>query len=250
MKAEITNLRGLGGIKVKNGQVKDGLLYRGGQLENLTDQQVDLLKDTLHIRRIVDFRSEREKQSMPDTLWPEADYEWINILADAQRTGASVAGMLSNSESNDQVTSAMLNTYEILAVSQSALSGYHDFMELLVNNAEPTFFHCFACKDRTGVGAAIILKTLGASKEEIFADYMITNKLRKKANEQLIKKFGQYMDERQKVSFGRALIVDHRYLDHYFATIEHNFGSFDSYLLDGLKLEPDFVTEFRNLYVQ
>ena len=39
----------------------------------------------------------------------------------------------------------------------------------------PILFHCTAGKDRTGVAAALILKALGVSREDIVEDYLLTN---------------------------------------------------------------------------
>ena len=54
----ITNLRSLGGYRNKNQQViKDGLIYRSGQLDQLTPAQTQYLATTLGITQIVDMRS-------------------------------------------------------------------------------------------------------------------------------------------------------------------------------------------------
>jgi protein-tyrosine phosphatase len=37
-------------------------------------------------------------------------------------------------------------------------------------------FHCSAGKDRTGLGAALILTALGVSRDEILADYVATDR--------------------------------------------------------------------------
>ena len=43
----------------------------------------------------------------------------------------------------------------------------------------PILFHCSAGKDRTGIGAMLILLALGCSEETALADYMKTNEYRK-----------------------------------------------------------------------
>ena len=63
----------------------------------------------------------------------------------------------------------------------------YELLQLLLNTEEgSTLLHCFAGKDRTGISAAVILTILGASKDDIAADYLKTNQLRKKENEELL----------------------------------------------------------------
>lgn len=57
----ITNLRSLGGYRnVQQPVVKDGLIYRSGQLNQLTLTQTQYLATTLGITRIIDMRSADE----------------------------------------------------------------------------------------------------------------------------------------------------------------------------------------------
>ena len=54
------------------------------------------------------------------------------------------------------------------------------FGRLLARLAErhtPLVFHCTAGKDRTGMGAALLLSALGVSRDDIMADYLLTNRL-------------------------------------------------------------------------
>ena len=55
---KITNFRSLGGYQNAHGQrVKDGLVFRSGQLFELEDDQSHYLGQTLGIKHIVDMRS-------------------------------------------------------------------------------------------------------------------------------------------------------------------------------------------------
>nr|WP_263849930.1 tyrosine-protein phosphatase [Lentilactobacillus parafarraginis] len=57
MTVSLTNFRSLGGYPVANGHIRDGLLFRGGQLDDLSGNQINYLQRDLKITRIIDFRS-------------------------------------------------------------------------------------------------------------------------------------------------------------------------------------------------
>lgn len=181
---KITNFRSLGGYRNANGQaVKEGLIYRSGQLFELDEAQEHYLAKDLGIKQIVDMRSADERAQFPDTVWPGADYTVLDILKDATANNASLGRMITEQGS---VRENMLATYEQLAISSSAQIGYRKLIQALLVPDRPTIFHCYAGKDRTGVGAAIILEILGVSDQDIMADYLRTNQERKKANEEIL----------------------------------------------------------------
>ena len=77
---KITNFRSLGGYRNANGQaVKEGLIYRSGQLFELDEAQEHYLAKDLGIKQIVDMRSADERAQFPDTVWPGADYTVLDI---------------------------------------------------------------------------------------------------------------------------------------------------------------------------
>ncbi len=246
MTVELTNFRKLGGYPVKGGRIREGLLFRGGQINQLMPDQVNYLKGTLSVARIVDFRSADERTKYPDSMWPTATYEPIDVLVDAKSSGVSIDGMIENAGDIDEV---MLATYEQLATSRSAREGYHQFLMELVNNPEPTFFHCFAGKDRTGVAAALILKAAGASDQLIFDDYLKTNQAREKANDLLLSQLADQLSPAQQRAMRKALLVDRSYLARFFETVNQTYGNFDQYLRSGLALPNDFESELKQLYV-
>lgn len=246
---KITNFRELGGYRNKNEQmVKKGLLYRSGQLFDLDREQKYFIAKTVGIRHVIDMRGADEREQFPDTILPGILYTTLDILKDATTNDASLGQMIT--EQGD-VQGNMLATYEQLALSDSAQAGYHAFIENLLKAPEPTVFHCFAGKDRTGVGAAIILKLLEVPDQTIMEDYLLTNQERKTANQTILadlKKRG--VPETQLQTIAVALKVDSAYLERYFQVIDTKFGSFDQYVREGLQLTADHVDRFQGLYLQ
>lgn len=243
----ITNLRNLGGFyNQKRELIKPGLVFRSGQLYDLTTEQIQYLSETLKITRIVDMRSTAEQKQFPDVVWPQAQYTTINILEHASENIASLQSMISNS---DDVKSRMLSLYEQLAIDPIACQRYHQFIKLLLVPNQSLIFHCFAGKDRTGVGAALFLKILSVSDEQIMNDYLQTNQMRTVANKKILEKISDKLTKDQQKRVAQALLVDSDYLIHYFETIKSHYASFDSYLKNALKLTSSDLQKLKKNYL-
>lgn len=247
MAKDITNWRSLGGLVSANGKkVKDGILFRCGQLFDLTAEQKEAVQNKYRIKKLVDFRGDDERKEYPDYLWPDVDYIVLNVLKDADTNQASVDEIIS---ANNQVVQDMLTTYEELALFSSARKGYHEFLISLVDDPVPVAFHCFAGKDRTGVAAALILKILDVSDDQIFADYLKTIAARKEANEEILAYLKDKLTKEQLQDVAIALTVKREYLEKYFEAINKYYGDFESYLNKGLKLPANFKKRMQEIYL-
>jgi protein-tyrosine phosphatase len=238
----IVNFRDIGDVPVASGRLKPGYFYRSGELSNLNPQQISFLKNDCHLGSIFDFRSANEVEKAPDTVVPGTQYFKDDILADQTTNGASLAGMFANG-------GHIRETYEEIVLSNSAQTGYRTFFNEIIQAKQPTLFHCFAGKDRTGFAAAIILKMAGASDATIMQDYLLTNKLRKAANAKLLATFKPQVNDKQLHNLSVALVVDKAYLLHAQKTIQKAFGSFEGYLKNGLRLDSGYVEEFQHVFV-
>lgn len=247
MAKEITNWRSLGGYISANGQkVKEGLLFRCGQLFDLTAEQKDAVQNQYQIKRLVDFRGSDERAEYPDYLWQGLDYVVLDVLKDSGTNQASVDEIIS---ANSHVEEDMLKTYEELALSKSAKAAYRQFLMSLIEKPVPTAFHCFAGKDRTGVGAALILKSLEVSDDQIFTDYLKTIDARKKANEEILNYLKDKVTSASLKDVAIALTVERQYLERYFQTIAKNYGDFNRYFTEGLQLPTDFKARMQEIYL-
>ena len=63
---------------------------------------------------------------------------------------------------------------------------YHALFALLEGRRVPVLFHCSCGKDRTGIGAMLILLALGVSRADALADYMLTNVYRREIIERFL----------------------------------------------------------------
>lgn len=244
----ITNLRSLGGLLTTDQRVvKAGLIYRSGQLDHLDAEQIDYLTHNLQLKRIVDMRTAAERKQFADVTIPNVHYEVLDILEQATDNGASLQSMVMD---HGNVHHRMLELYEQLALSSSARRGYQRFIqELLIPEQQPVLFHCFAGKDRTGIGAALILKILGVADDVIMADYLATNQQRQRANQEILTALKDKLPEPQLRAIQVALLVDADYLQHYFDVITAHYETFAAYLTTGLQLTTAELAKLRQLYL-
>jgi hypothetical protein len=146
----VTNLRDLGGIPVASGQVACGALYRGAPLKGLGPEGCDEVA-ALGLKTVIDLRTESERESSPSSECVRA------------RSLPAPLPIPYGLGPSDYL--ADLNTTESIAVVFHALAD---------PQAYPVYFHCTFGRDRTGVLGALLLLALGATPEDVMADYMLS----------------------------------------------------------------------------
>jgi protein-tyrosine phosphatase len=118
---------------------------------------------------------------------------------------------------------------------------------LSLESDKALMFHCTAGKDRTGVGAALILYALDVNEETIMSDYELTNEFRKALNEQTVK-----MMTTQGLPEGSArsmMAANPEYLKSAFASIASKFGSVDKFLENEIGLTQDKKEELKRKFL-
>lgn len=246
----VVNFRDIGGFPTQQGTVvKTGHFFRSGELVNIAQADQQKLVEDYQIKRIYDFKSAAETQERPDDSIQGTNYLHIDILADIQAQTASLEGMLKTVGSPDE---AMDMAYKEMVLSNSGRKGYQTFFEnFLSYPQEAILFHCFAGKDRTGIGAALILSALGVEHSYILEDYLKTNEQRKTANEQIIAQYqanGTPPAEIQQLE--TLLYVKKEYLATALQAIEKEFGSVEGYLKEGLGLPLSAKKDMLSLYTK
>ena len=153
----VTNVRDLGGYAAYGGRVRQGLLYRGGRLNQnhtdtptpkITEEGIRVMRETLRIKTEVDLRQSagNEIGSLTGSVLGE-DVVYRNLPMTA---------------SNSMLTA---NNEPIRAL----------FACLADEASYPLYFHCSIGTDRTGFTAFLMLTVLGVSLSEVERDYLFSN---------------------------------------------------------------------------
>lgn len=211
-------------------------LFRSSHLGELDDRDIRQIQD-LGVRRVVDFRGERERRGATCAVPGVREYSLaieptiIQVLKDLAAVGKHLAP--------EDVVLHMKDTYRNFVRHNTAR--FAQFFDLLLESSEPLVFHCTAGKDRTGFAAALVLHALGASQQDIQRDYLVTN-------------------ERLKAPPGQALglapdvasvlwSVQPGFLQAAFDAVIEDYGSLDAYLHDALAMTAPRMRELHRLYL-
>lgn len=164
---KVDNVRDLGGWKTASGgSVKQGLVYRGGRLNQndpksdgtvsvkISQKGIDYMTNTLGIKTEIDLRDTDETGFGPNV-------EPYSVLGEQVKY---VACPMKN-EQPDYDPSVSAN----YASLKKCLEVFAD------PEAYPIYFHCSVGTDRTGYVAYLINGLLGVPKEDLLRDYLFSD---------------------------------------------------------------------------
>jgi len=236
------NFRDLGGYATRDGRhVRWGLLFRSGAMSGLTPADYAYL-DTLGIRFVCDLRTARERAAEP-TVWRgtrKPDY-WTS---DALGTGGDLGRLLAPGASvtGAQIRATMIDLYRTLP--ETHREAYRAIFRHLADGQVPVAFNCSAGKDRTGVGAALILSALGVPRETVIADYALSDKVvdfRKAIAAQPNSPFAKMPD----AVLTPLLKSDPAYIEAALDAVNARYGSVEAYLKTALGLTDADIARMR-----
>ena len=190
------NFRELGGYRAADGrQVKYGLLYRGGNLDLLKSEADHARLASLGLREILDLRSAGESAAHPDPAVPGAHYQRVCGMRNVDGTemdfsGQGIERLRQEKEAFERSVGRPVHDFEWFSALYREMPfrnpAYHALFALLEGRRVPVLFHCSCGKDRTGIGAMLILLALGVSRTDALADYMLTNVYRREIIERFL----------------------------------------------------------------
>jgi protein-tyrosine phosphatase len=161
------NFRDLGGYEAKDGRrTRWRTLFRSDALHQLNDQDIDVLGDAgIRLALGFDLRSARELENTGQGTVYERGARHVHVPL--------IQTIASNSEVIGQMQQMQrLSYFDRLA---DAIEPIGQIFDLLAESGTyPAVFYCAAGKDRTGIVAALILRAIGVSDDDIVADYMLT----------------------------------------------------------------------------
>ena len=248
---KLINFRDLGGLEAIGGKkVRAKRLLRAGKPVRLLPEEIEMLKDH-NLALIVDFRAKFEVETEPADKLDGVDYVNLDVMADSPVNWADPREWLKKLHPG-MADGEMANNYKDFIRMASAKACFAEFLRHCAAKEDGAIlFNCTAGKDRTGFGAAIILKILGVSDEDIYADYMKTMEGRKEANLEAIEKYrAMGLNESQLEALAMMFGVKEEYLAAAFAAIEEEYGSFENYIEHGLGISAEDIARIREFYLE
>lgn len=240
---KITNFRDLGGYLTEDGkQVRYHTFYRCAPVVAKDEEAMRTL-ESLELKTIMDFRSEGEAEKDPDSAITGCEIFQIGAI---HMEGNAFGGNLDfkalmEKADIQSLKEYMKKTYRELPFDNKA---YRTMFQRLLENKVPLAFHCTAGKDRTGVGAYLILKTLGVADEIILQDYLLSNVYRKEENERIRQYAGAMGD-----AVMSLMMVYEEYLQTTMDEIAKRYPDFKAYLLKEYGITEESIQQLRERYL-
>ena len=217
-------------------------VYRSGELSRLTRADFQKL-ETLGIRTVIDLRNSQEVERAP-TQWQgqrpprivqlpigKPDGWWVKNQSRLLRSGR-----FDYEDSHKHLLSAYSGLHEVGADS------YRQLFDIISDQANwPILIHCSAGKDRTGVAVALIMAAVDVGRDDITADFLLTNEVAH-TRERAAALAKQIAEKTATTGWRTApkppaadayfpfLGVTPEMMDAFYASLAEHYGSMDAYL--------------------
>lgn len=245
----ISNFRDLGGYQTEDGRtVKWGALYRSGTFATASRSDLAYL-EKLNLSALIDFRSTPEKEEEPSQLPDPPLFQVVEIPTLDDGNKAIIGEVMQRIETGNfagfEPDDFMLKSNRQFATTFTPQ--FREFMHTLLEaKGKPVVWHCSAGKDRTGFAAAIVLRILGVPQDLVVQDYMAskTHALDARSRELLMIKLfsGKEAEEKMTILMG----VEPQWLQAAFNAIDEQWGDFETYVKQGLKLTEQDINSLRD----
>lgn len=258
----VINARDLGGIRIGGKTVKPGLLLRTGHLNEVSDESVRHLSQDLHLKKIFDFRTLQEAAFQPDREIPGAEHILLPTL-DVEAEKASGEAVPQETFLNLPAHIVQLSftrlfqqkarqLYPSLVLSEFSQLQYATFLNLILETEEGSvLWHCSQGKDRTGIGAALILGALGADTETIVEDFDRSNEVYRPLVDKLCAQVVEAGGGEKEMDVVRAFMgVSVKNFRYALKLIDANWGSIPGYLEEAMGIMDDDLAVLRARYLQ
>lgn len=248
----VRNFRDFGGYTVADGgRIRPGLLYRSGHYADATDTDIEIVNG-FGIGFQADLRRPDERERQPGR-WEAPDV----LKSDGGReTQSPHMQFLTKVEADAGAAEDWMNSYYETAPFRphhvELFTGWFDRLAGL-GEGEAALVNCAAGKDRTGILCALTKHVLGASRDDITADYELTNaavdidarlpEAQAHFNEMLGREYDADV-------YRPFMGVRRRYLETAFRVIEAEHGSIDTYLTEVLGVTDRMRTDLKTRLVE
>lgn len=246
------NFRDLGGYAAGDGRrVKWGVVYRSGELSQLTHDDVGRLGE-LGIKAVVDLRSPEEVSARGQGRLPPGARVVTLPIASSDIFTKLIPMFLKGDFS--ELPPDLLDKVNRVLV-RDFTEQYAGLLRAVGDAANrPLVFHCTQGKDRAGFGAALLLSALGVPWETVLEDYLLSNRFRKEENDKMlgmIRRFAGNLGgpEGEEIAFSRVeglLYVKEQSLQAAHAEIIERHGSIEGFLTGGLGCSVEDLQRLRD----
>ena len=253
---KVHNARQLGGYRIGRKTIKDNLLLRTAKLSEMTVADSTLLSDNYKVQCIYDFRGQEESISEPDVIPGNSRYISLAIsFSGGSSQGSMGSGskedmiklLLENAE-HPAIQNMCTNMYDIIFFEESSQEVYRKFFaNLLALNPEDgaLLWHCTQGKDRAGCASAMLLAALGAERDLIMADYVLSKEYYDPMASRI-----PVQTETQRNVINTLISANPAVFEATFDKIDQKYGSLRNYLTECIGVTPQMMETLRDKYLK
>ena len=262
--AGVGNARELGGYRIGDKRVKSGALLRTARLDRATSEALDALQNRYRVQTVIDLRMSEESRLLPDPvipgvknlhlpvmemedMMPDVDPALIELYNDPNADRMIVFNAVYESGMmGDQL-------YVDFLLSERGKQAYRAFFEALLamEHDRAILWHCADGKDRTGCAAMLTLFALGADRDTVLHDYMLTNAFnasRLEAIRRASEPLGLPRDKMQALLFISGGVLE-AYMANAIDALIREFGDVQGYLSRALGVGEAELAQLRRTFL-
>lgn len=258
----IENARQLGGYIGADGKrVKENVLLRTAGIDGITDETAEKLAEEYHVKYIVDFRMDYERERTADKDIPGAENIAISVYELDMTDPKMVEMMKKIGEAGDDSlqksieytkTGYLSSLYTQILLSEDGRKGYARFFDILLNNRDgAVLWHCTYGKDRTGIAAALVLYALGVDEDVIMRDFLMSNEVYRDKIAYLENELKNRGCDDMVIKEAQAMAgVKGEYLTAAFDAVKAEYGSVQDYIKNQLGVSDEKIAKLRDMYLE
>ena len=252
----VHNARQLGGYQIGNQRIKDNLLLRTAKISELSKEDSTLLCDQYKVQCIYDFRGKEESLSAPDVIPGKARYVSLALSfseGESQfdtkfENEAQMIGMLLKYADHPSIQAMCTSMYDLIFFEESSQKVYRQFFADLLT-VEPengaVLWHCTQGKDRAGSASAMLLAALGANRELIMADFILSKCYYDPIASQI-----KTETEAQKNVINTLISANPEIFGATLDKVDAKYGSLRNYLIECIGVTPEMMNVLRDRYLE
>ena len=252
----VHNARQLGGYRIGKQRIKDNLLLRSAKISELSEEDSTLLCDKYKVQCVYDFRGKKESLSAPDVIPGNARYLSLALSFTGEESETDtkfeneqqMIGMLLQYADHPSVQAMCTSMYDVIFFEESSQEVYRKFFaDLLTVDPKDgaVLWHCTQGKDRAGSASAMLLAALGANRELIMADFILSKDYYDPMASQI-----KTETDMQKTVINTLISANPEIFEATLDKVDAKYGSLSNYLNECIGVTPEMMDVLSNRYLE
>lgn len=153
--------------------------------------------------------------------------------------------LVSDKNPNDISSNILVELYQNVPVGNASFKHLMRMFKYPDENL-PLLHHCTGGRDRTGIGAMLILLVLDVEWEKIVEDYTYSNVTLKDYHQRIFSQLEDIIPEQQVEQFKKDFLLKEDYLTLSYNNILNSYGTIETFLYEEYGITEDIRTTIQD----